>query len=93
MCMTHLISEYILSSTRLPSNHLITRVPSFLIFGFNMETPYKMGKRVLLGNLVNSRFPSSPLIIRAPFFLLFGFNKGTQKEKGQKGTTQQPRIL
>ena len=87
MCMTHLISEYILSSTRLPSNHLTTRVPSFLIFGFNMETPYKKGKRVLLGNLVSySRVPSSPLIIRAPFFLLFGFNKGTQKEKGQKGS-------
>ena len=26
-----------------------------------------------------------------PFFLLFGFNKGTQKEKGQKGTTGEPR--
>ena len=38
-----------------------------------------------------SRFPSSPLIIRVPFFLLFGFNKGTQKEKGQKGTTGEPR--
>ena len=38
------------------------------------------------------RFPSSPLIIRVPIFLLFGFNQGTPKEKGQKGTTGEPRF-
>ena len=32
-------------------------------------------------------------MIRVPFFLLFGFNKGALNQKGQKGTTQEPRIL
>ena len=32
-------------------------------------------------------------MIRVPFFLLFGFNKGTLKQKGQKGTTQEPRRI
>ena len=41
--------------------------------------------------LSKPRFPSSPLIIRVPCFLLCGFDKGTQKEKGQKGTTGEPR--
>ena len=30
-------------------------------------------------------------MIRVPFFLLFGFNKGALNQKGQKGTTQEPR--
>ena len=30
-------------------------------------------------------------MIRVPFFLLFSFNKRAQKQKGQKGTTQEPR--
>ena len=29
-------------------------------------------------------------MIRVPFFVLFGFNKGALKQKGQKGTTQDP---
>ena len=37
-----------------------------------------------------SRF-LSPIVIRVPFFLLFGFNKGALNQKGQKGTTQEPR--
>ena len=36
-----------------------------------------------------SRFLRSPFI-RVPFFLLFGFNKRTLKQKGQKGTSQEP---
>ena len=39
------------------------------------------------------RFLSSPFIIRVPFFLIFSFNKGTLNQKGQKGTTQEPRIF
>ena len=31
-------------------------------------------------------------MIRVPFFLLFSFNKRTQKQKGQKGTTQEPSL-
>ena len=31
-------------------------------------------------------------MIRVPFFLLFGFNKGALNQKGQKGTTQEPRL-
>ena len=31
------------------------------------------------------------MMIRVPFFLRVGFNKGNQKEKGQKGITQEPR--
>ena len=38
----------------------------------------------------STRFLSSPFMIRVPFFLLFGYNKGTQKQKGHKGTTQEP---
>ena len=30
-------------------------------------------------------------MISVPFFLLFGFNKGALNQKGQKGTTQEPR--
>ena len=37
------------------------------------------------------RFLSSPFIIRVPFFLIVSFNKGAQKQKGRKGTTQEPR--
>ena len=37
------------------------------------------------------RFLSSPFIIRVPFFLIVSFKKGTQKQKGRKGTTQEPR--
>ena len=40
----------------------------------------------------NPRFLSSPIMIRVTFFLLFGFNKGALNQKGQKGTTQEPRI-
>ena len=29
-------------------------------------------------------------MIRVPFFLLFGFSKGPLKQKGYKGTTQEP---
>ena len=39
-----------------------------------------------------SRFLSNPFIIRVPFFLIFSFNKGTLNQKGQKGTTQEPRC-
>ena len=39
-----------------------------------------------------SRFLSRPVIIRVPFFLILSFNKGTLKQKGQKGTTQEPRF-
>ena len=31
-------------------------------------------------------------MIRVPFFLLFGFNKGALNQKGQKGTTLEPRF-
>ena len=31
-------------------------------------------------------------MIRVPFFLLLGFRKGARQEKGQKGTTQEPRL-
>ena len=31
-------------------------------------------------------------MIRVPFFLLFGFNKGALNQKGQEGTTQEPRY-
>ena len=31
-------------------------------------------------------------MIRVPFFLLFGLNKGALNQKGQKGTTQEPRY-
>ena len=41
-------------------------------------------------NNINTRLLSSPIIIRVPFFLLFGFDKRAQKQKGQKGTTQEP---
>ena len=37
-------------------------------------------------------FLGSPIIIKVPFFLLFGVDKGTLKQKGQKGTTQEPRL-
>ena len=37
-------------------------------------------------------FQGSPIIIKVPFFLLFGVDKGTLKQKGQKGTTQEPRL-
>ena len=33
---------------------------------------------------------NNPFIKRVHFFLLFGFNKGPQKEKGQRGSTQEP---
>ena len=39
-----------------------------------------------------SRFLSNPFMIRVPFFLIFSFNKGTLNQKGQKGTTQEPRF-
>ena len=35
------------------------RIPFFLLFGFNKGTKKKKGKRVLLGNLVNSNQSSS----------------------------------
>ena len=38
------------------------------------------------------RFLSSPFTIRVPFFLILSFSKGTLKQKGQKGTTQEPRF-
>ena len=38
------------------------------------------------------RILSGPFIIRVPFFLIFSFNKGTLNQKGQKGTTQEPRY-
>ena len=41
--------------------------------------------------IIKARFLSRPLIIRVPFFLLFGSNTGSLKQKGQKGTTQEPR--
>ena len=37
-------------------------------------------------------FLSSPFLIRVPFSLPFGFSKGALKYKGQKGTTQGPRV-
>ena len=40
-----------------------------------------------------SKFLSSPFTIRAPFLLLLGCNKGTLKQKGQKGTTQEPSYI
>ena len=39
-----------------------------------------------------SRFLSRPFIIRVPFFLMLSFNRGTLKQKGQKGTTPEPRF-
>ena len=39
-----------------------------------------------------SRFLSNPFMIRVPFFLIFSFNKGNLNQKGQKGTTQEPRY-
>ena len=38
-----------------------------------------------------TRFLSSPIITRVSFLLLLGVSKGTLKEKGQKGTTHEPR--
>ena len=32
-------------------------------------------------------------MVRVPFFLLFCFNKETPKQKGQKGTTQEPSLV
>ena len=46
----------------------------------------------IIGITMIPRFPSSPLTIRVSLFLLFGFNQGAQKEKGQKGTTGEPRY-
>ena len=40
---------------------------------------------------VMTRFLSNPFIIRVPFCLIFSFDKGTLNQKGQKGTTQEPR--
>ena len=37
--------------SRFPNNPIIIRVPFFLLFNFNKETPNKKGKRVLLGHL------------------------------------------
>ena len=42
--------------------------------------------------IMASRFLSSHLMVRVPFFLRFGFKEGTLKQKGQKGTTQEPRL-
>ena len=36
------------------------------------------------------KFLRSPFMIRVPFFQLLGCNKGALKQKGQKGTTQEP---
>ena len=41
---------------------------------------------------VFTRFLSCPFIIRVPLFLLFGSNKGSLNQKGQKGTTKEPRL-
>ena len=48
-------------SSRFPSNPLILRVPFFLLFSFNNETPTEKGKRVLLGSLVFDIDPN-PLV-------------------------------
>ena len=55
--------------------------------------PLKVGTWIKV-RLAASMFLSSHFIIRVPFFLLFGFkfNKGTLTQKGQKGTTQEPRL-
>ena len=37
-------------------------------------------------------FLSNPFIIRVPSFLIFSFGKETPNQKGQKGTTQEPRC-
>ena len=40
-----------------------------------------------------TRFLSRPFIIRVPFFVILSFNKGALKQKGQKGTTQEPSSI
>ena len=50
-----------------------------------------LGFRMWGSSGFRARFLSRPFIIWVPFFLILSFIKGTLKQKGQKGTTQEPR--
>ena len=56
----------------------------------HLEQLSKPNPHSLQTHEASTRFLSSPFMIMVSFFLLLGFNKGAQKEKGQKGTTQEP---